>query len=313
MNSSKIHITVCICTYKRPQFLINLLDHLQNQVTNDLFTYSILIIDNDPKLSAKDLVDQYIKKSEIFIKYLNEKINGISHARNKAINNAEGNLLAFIDDDEYPTNMWLLYLYNTLIKFKADAVLGAVNAQFNQTPPKWVIKSKLFERPCLKSGTILSWNNTRSGNVLLKRDMFENKKNRFDPLFSQTGGEDKELFYRLIEQNFIFVWCQEAIVYEIIPQERWDVPFLLKRALMRGRGSRNYPTFKNRNIIKSLFAFLLYPIIILYSILFFQKHLLIKFLIKYCDHTGRLFAIFGFKILEKRNYYFEKGDKIDDK
>src|SRR3989304_3513647 len=42
----KKHISVCICTYKRPKWLDHLLKKLQEQETSELFTYSIILIDN---------------------------------------------------------------------------------------------------------------------------------------------------------------------------------------------------------------------------------------------------------------------------
>ena len=41
------HICVCICTFKRPHLLEGLLSRLQTQRTAGLFTYSVLVVDND--------------------------------------------------------------------------------------------------------------------------------------------------------------------------------------------------------------------------------------------------------------------------
>ena len=49
----KVHITVCICTYKRPIMLDNLLSRLSIQRTEDSFSYDIVIVDNDNIGSAK--------------------------------------------------------------------------------------------------------------------------------------------------------------------------------------------------------------------------------------------------------------------
>lgn len=41
------HISVCICTFKRPSLLLRLLKELAGQETQGLFTYSIVVVDND--------------------------------------------------------------------------------------------------------------------------------------------------------------------------------------------------------------------------------------------------------------------------
>ena len=56
MYNVKDHISVCICTYKRPKLLVRLLRKLQKQQTANLFTYSIVIVDNDFNQSAKEAV-----------------------------------------------------------------------------------------------------------------------------------------------------------------------------------------------------------------------------------------------------------------
>ena len=47
------HICVLICTYKRPQMLARLLDGLVSQDTGGLFTYSVVVADNDQHESAE--------------------------------------------------------------------------------------------------------------------------------------------------------------------------------------------------------------------------------------------------------------------
>ena len=52
MVNDKPHISVCVCTYKRLDYLKRLLRELDGQDTNDLFTYSLVVVDNDPLASA---------------------------------------------------------------------------------------------------------------------------------------------------------------------------------------------------------------------------------------------------------------------
>ena len=51
-----LHISVCICTFKRPALLAVLLDALGDQVTDGLFTFDIVVVDNDASRSSEVLV-----------------------------------------------------------------------------------------------------------------------------------------------------------------------------------------------------------------------------------------------------------------
>ena len=64
--SPKHHICVCICTYKRPTYLIRLLNELEKQETEGLFDYSIVIVDNDRSESAKQAVESLRATIEAF-------------------------------------------------------------------------------------------------------------------------------------------------------------------------------------------------------------------------------------------------------
>ena len=100
------HISVCICTYKRPELLADLLNELQHQETGGLFSFSILIVDNDLRRSAEPVVTSFARKTAFDSRYHVEQIQNISLARNKAVQNAKGDFIAFPDDDEIPEKNW---------------------------------------------------------------------------------------------------------------------------------------------------------------------------------------------------------------
>lgn len=234
MTTLTDHISVCICTYKRPDLLRNLLLRLQHQETNDLFTYSAVVVDNDQNKTAEDTVRRLQQSSDIRTDYFYEPEQNIALARNKAVENAEGNYIAFIDDDEFPVSDWLLNLYKTMYRFEADGVLGPVRPYYPAHTPAWLIKSKLCERPEHKTGTVMHWAETRTGNVLLDKRIFEDADNRFGREFGRTGGEDIEFFRKMAGEGKKFVWCNEAPTYETVLPERWSKEFYSERYLRIG-------------------------------------------------------------------------------
>jgi glycosyltransferase involved in cell wall biosynthesis len=120
------HISVCICSFRRPEMLKRLLLKLNDQVTEDLFTYSIVVADYDEARSGSPVVAKMSSYCRVPIRYLIEPRRNVALARNKAIENAEGAFVALIDDNELPGPTWLLTLYQALCEHRADGVLGAV-------------------------------------------------------------------------------------------------------------------------------------------------------------------------------------------
>ena len=294
-NETK-HINVCICTYKRPPFLKRLLEELGNQDTGGLFTYSIVVVDNDHLQSAKLVVDDFAIMSSIPIKYCVEPRQNIALARNKAIESASGDFVAFIDDDEFPTNRWLLTLFKTCSEYKVDGALGPVKPHFDEEPPKWVVKGKFYDRATYPTGFVIDWSKGRTGNVLLKRSIFGEETHPFRPDF--LSGEDQDFFRRMIEKGHVFVWCNEAVAHEIVPPIRWKRTFMLRRALLRGAVSLLDPTFGARDIAKSLIAVPVYTAALPFALLF-GHHRFMILLVKNFDHIGRLFALLGIKLVRE--------------
>jgi glycosyltransferase involved in cell wall biosynthesis len=284
------HISVCVCTYKRAQFLKRLLDALAHQETAGRFTYSIVVVDNDPSRSARPVVSAFENSSSISIKYGVEPRQSIALARNKAVENAAGDYLAFLDDDEFPTNRWLLTLFTTCLGYRVDGVLGPVKPYFSEEPPNWVRKGKFYERPTYPTGFVIDWRKGRTGNVLLKTAVIKSTEQPFRPDF--RTGEDQDFFRRMIAKGYTFVWCDEAVAYEVVPKSRWKRKFMLKRALLRGANSLAHPTFGAVDVAKSVLAVPAYTAALPFALLG-GHHRFMNLLVKTFDHLGKLLALIG--------------------
>jgi len=267
-----------------------LLKELLCQKTNGAFTFSIVVVDNDYLKSAEPVVTEFATAITIPIRYCLEVRQNISLARNKAIENAQGEYIAFIDDDEFPTECWLLNLFNALNQYGVDGVLGPVKPHFAEKPPTWVVRGRFYDRPSYPTGFVIDWRKGRTGNVLFKKQILASVPQLFRPEF--RTGEDQDFFRRLIEKGHVFVWCHEALAYEVVPPARWRRAFMLKRALLRGSASRLHATFGPRDVFKSLIAVPVYALAVPFALILGHGWYMTP-LVKLCDHLGRLLAVLG--------------------
>jgi glycosyltransferase involved in cell wall biosynthesis len=263
---------------------------LDAQATDGRFTYSIVVTDNDRLESARSLVSDFAAAADIPVRYCVEPRQDIGLARNKAVENATGEFVAFIDDDNQPAPDWLARLVEAIESSGADGVVGPASPRFRTPPPDWIVRGRFFEKPAaapaLATGTQLRWQQGRTGNALFRRRIFE-QGYRFRPERGR-GGEDVELFRRLIADGMRFTWCDAAKVYAEVPAERCTRKYLLKRALLRGRA----PTNRGRPVLISLVAAPAYAVA-LPVLLLFGQHVFMRYLIKECDHLGRILANVG--------------------
>jgi succinoglycan biosynthesis protein ExoM len=297
-------ISVSICTFRRPKFLFALLNQIKKQKTDGLFTCELVIVDNDYQQSGKEALSAIGKINTIPLFYDVEPKQNIARARNRAIGIASGNYVALIDDDEIPPDDWLLRLYETCKAYGCDAVLGPVVPLFIEKPPNWVLKSGLCDRPTYPTGTVISWDKTRTGNVLFRREVFRNKKDPFDPAFG-IGGEDIDFFRRLSWEGYRFVWCNEAPVQERVPEERCRKRYFLRRAWIQGDASMRYHgntlrfAKKVRMGVKAAAAAIIYTTA-LPPLSLGGTHVLMKYLVKDLHHISRLLALCGIQTIRAR-------------
>lgn len=299
-------ITICVCSYRRPELLERLFAALAAQRTDGLFTFSCAVVDNDASASARPAIERLQAAFPVPIRYTVEPARNFALARNRAISLVSGKYFAFIDDDEVPGEDWLLQLWRTLHLYQADAVLGPVRPYFDGQPPAWISRGRICERPSHATGSTLQWDQTRTGNVLLRTAIVSEDGVRFDPAY-ETGGEDVDFFRRAAKAGNTFVWCEEAPAYELVPGPRLRRTYYLRRALLQGRVSLKYAT-ENRSLAgtlriaaKSFGAIVLYTVS-LPALFLLGDHLGMRYLIKDCHHIGRLLAILGVQHSTSRDF-----------
>ena len=293
-----MHISVCICSYKRPEMLRKLLGELRRLETGDRFTFSVVISDNDPEESGRVVVEDVLSDYPVRIDYVTEPRRSISHARNAALAKATGDAIAFIDDDEWPQPDWLNNHLSALQRPGVAGVLGPVRPHFDQPPPDWVIRGRFCERPEHETGFVMPWEECRTGNVLFRREILNGIDPVFLPEFGTAGG-DVNFFWRMMQKGHRFIWCNEAVVYEVVPPSRWRRRFMLSRALLRGGNFLQHPEGRLGALARSVIAVPAYTIMLPFLLVAGHHHFM-KYLVKWCDHTARLLGLFGVKLVKER-------------
>jgi GT2 family glycosyltransferase len=97
-------VTVAVCTRDRPQSVIATLRTL---AALDYPSYEILVVDNAPSSDATMLAVREHFGDEPRVRYLREPRPGTSFARNRAIEEATADILAYADDDVLVDRWWL--------------------------------------------------------------------------------------------------------------------------------------------------------------------------------------------------------------
>lgn len=230
MLRTETRVVIAVLTYLRPEGLKQLLPLLIQQADDLPLETKVLVVDNDPEASGRSLVLSF--GSEV-LEYVNETRPGIAAARSRALKEAQGaRFLAFIDDDEIPSTGWLGALLDTQRRTGAAAVVGPVVSEFEVKPEEWISRGGFFQRRRLQTGTEVSV--AATNNLLLDLEQVSRLQVDFDPRFGLTGGEDTLFTRQIIQRGGKIIWCDEALVADVVPVSRSTRKWVLQRAFSSG-------------------------------------------------------------------------------
>lgn len=218
-------VTVVVCTRDRTQQLEGCLCSLSKLIYSNI---EVLVVDNAP---ATDETKQLVQASFPDFRYVIEPRPGLDWARNCAIEEASGEIIAYTDDDVVVDPLWVKALVDV---FQDDpavmAVTGKVVAYELETQAqiyferyggfgrglkrKWhhiddaSSKWRCFHLGAGQFGT--------GANMAYRRTVFE-QIGGFDPALDvgtvTNGGGDLEMFFRVLEEGYILVYEPAALVW----------------------------------------------------------------------------------------------------
>lgn len=229
----RLSASIIIPVYNAPEGVIDTLNALVVQTNND---HEVLIIDNESTDRTRDVICEYSNESD-HVKLLEEnEIQGSYAARNKGIQHADGDVLAFIDADETVDEDWLDaaleamdeqdvdYLgCNVELTLPEDTFVGRYNARTG-FPVEQYLEEEHYAPTCA---------------LLVKREVFE-EVGRFDARL--ISGGDREFGERVHDAGYEQGYAADATVYH---PARTEFTSLAKKNFRVGRGfcqkQRYYP------------------------------------------------------------------------
>lgn len=227
-------VSICIATYRRNERLRALLEDLAHQ---ERLPDQVVVVDNDSAAGARAVTDEFRRAHDAFqLAYDVQPQPSIALTRNRTVELATGDWLAFIDDDERAPKQWLGRLLEAAATHVADGVLAPVEPQVPLAAPRWLRRGKFYDFPHQPTGAPVPLNCMRFGNVLLRAAPVRAEPGPFDPAFGLTMGEDSDLLVRLARKGVRIVWSEDAPVFELIESKRLSLGWLVRRALGGGQG-----------------------------------------------------------------------------
>lgn len=234
-------VTIAICTKDGAEGVKRLLASLQGQhsaLPTGGVGLDILVVDNAPS----DELTRQLADSTPGIRYVREARPGLNFARNRALREARGEILAFLDDDVVVDQHWAAGLANAYADNPdAAAFTGQVLPMELETEAQIVFERRGgfrrgFER--IRFGAVRPGNPLYPGgagifgagaNMAFQTQALRNLggfDEALDTGSAVPGGGDLDIFYRIIRAGYALVYEPGFMVFH---QHRRDMPALLRQ------------------------------------------------------------------------------------
>lgn len=231
-TAAATRIDIGVCTFRRPALERTLLSLATIECPEEA-TLRVIVADNDVEPSAEPLVDRARRLLPYEVSYVHCPAGNISIARNACLDEATGDFLAFIDDDETASEYWISSLLATARATGADAVLGPVKAHYGERAPGWMRRGDFHStRPVWVRDDIRTG---YTSNVLLRLGSSVIAGRRFSLALGKSGGEDTEYFTRMNRAGGKIAFSPEALVLEPVPAQRARFGWLAARRYRMGQ------------------------------------------------------------------------------
>ncbi|MEQ9670964.1 hormogonium polysaccharide biosynthesis glycosyltransferase HpsE [Coleofasciculus sp. G2-EDA-02] len=134
-----VDFTLAIPTYNGASRLPTLLDKLRQQTGLEQISWEIIVVDNNSSDNTAQIVQEYQGNWLVGVPliYILEPEQGAAFARLRAVKEAQGELIGFLDDDNLPNPDWIAQAYSFAQEHpQAGAFSGQIHGEFEVAPPE---------------------------------------------------------------------------------------------------------------------------------------------------------------------------------
>lgn len=267
-NGDEMRLAICVATRGRADSMIILLDRLEclsSPVDVELF---VVVIENDDSSNLREEVLRRSSENRQFIHGLQPKL-GIPYARNSALRVAieeKADYIAFLDDDELPSEDWLIALWEKAKNNSYDLVGGPVEPMPAVSATSWASKqmllgllrqSQLSRRKALSKCASGQENDIfiPTSNWMARSAFMLQHRLEFDESMGFSGGTDLRFYRELKRAGGRIGWCDTALVRERLSAKRLSVGYQYRRA--RDQATSNFqvknPRVTPKIVVKGIF------------------------------------------------------------
>lgn len=232
-------ISVVICTHNRAELLSNALRSVCEQSIG-ADQYEVIVVDNNSSDQTREVTESFVKAYPN-VRYCLETQVGLSHARNRGWQEAQGEYVAYTDDDCEVPPEWLAVAQEVIGERSPEVFGGPYRAFYLSQKPLWY-KDSYGSMDFGPTARYLSGGEALAGNNMFFRKQTLVGSGGFDTRLGMTGdrvgyGEDVEVQMRLRarDANCVIYYEPRLALNHLVRPEQMTMAWLLRAHIGKGR------------------------------------------------------------------------------
>jgi glycosyltransferase involved in cell wall biosynthesis len=263
--------TVALCTHNHADRLVRTLTDLA-RLKSPREPWEFLVIDNGCSDGTPELLARHAWPAGWQVRVAREDKLGLSNARNRAVAEARGEYVIFMDDDETADPDWLRAYERLIDAQHPDAFGGRQVVLFEDVRPPWLrdellgFLGELSRADCIVPLTD-PYTSFYGGNFGFRKALV-GRVGGFDAMLGRkgsdnTGGEEVDFYRRLLAAGFKVWWTPEAVIHHRIQAAKLERGYFhelhyrmgrMEAIRQRGAGSRLPPRYLFGQLLRAVSA-----------------------------------------------------------
>ena len=252
LNGLSSQVSIIMCCYNSAKRVPQTLEYLSRLTLPTAHAVELIVVDNASTDNTRQLAKETWSRlgSPFPMRIVTEASAGLSFARKKGVDEAEGELLLFCDDDNWLNANYLVEGTTLMGENASLGMLGGVGIPaFENIKPDWFDQVRVMyavgdqhtDYPDVTTSKNYVYG---AGAFVRKSAIVKIFEQNIRQVFSDRtankllSGGDNELGYLLVASGYKFHWSKELTFFHFIPQARLNYDYLRR---MRKGYAFSYP------------------------------------------------------------------------